>query len=265
MSFFRVVQHLLPRAKAWSTTVAKNLRRFFEGLAEGLPPAIRTFVDRVLGDVFPDTTRELDAWEDQFALPSASLTTAERRQRVDGAWKAFGGQSPRYIEDTLRNAGFDVYVHEWWKLPVGDEVVVYYGEAGQTGAEAGESQMLAGNVKAVINVGGPEARNPFEVLSDGAATFYFLSSGATTAVSGGEKAVSGATDKPTGRLLVNKPAGGPYVIPLDPVLWRSIFYVGGPNFGDVATVSAARRNEFEELLLKISPASQWIGVIVEYA
>lgn len=264
MQFTRIIQHLLPRAKAWSITINKKLRQFFVGLAEGLPPTIRKFYDDVYSDVFPQTTRELSEWERQFALPSSSLTTQQRRNRLDGAWKAFGGQSPRYIQDTLQNAGFNVYVHEWWKLPVG-EVLIYFGEAGQTGAEAGETEMLAGNVVGTLATGKPEPRNPFEYLSDGASNRYFLSSGTATAISGGQQAISGATSSPTGYLLVNKPAGGPYTIPLDTNQWRYILYIGGPNFGDVATVSPARRAEFEALLLKICPAQQWLGVIVEYA
>lgn len=265
MLFTRVVQHLLPRAKAWSITVEKRLRQFFVGLAEGLPPVIRKDFDDTYGDVFPSTTRALDQWEEQFALPASSLTTQERRDRLDGRWKAFGGQSPRYIQDTLRNAGFDVYAHEWWKLPIGEEIPVYFGEAGEPLAEAGEPEMLAGNIVGTISIGGPTPRNPFDHLSDGVETRYFLSSGANSAVCGGTQAICGATNRPKGYLLVNKPAGGPYFIPSDPELWRYILYIGGESFGDTATVAPARRAEFETLLLQICPAQQWLGVIVEYS
>jgi hypothetical protein len=266
MLFTRIIQHLLPRAKAWSITIDKRLRQFFSGLAEGLPPTLRQFYDEVYGDVFPQTTRELAEWENQFALPATVLTEQQRRDRLDGAWKAFGGQSPRYIQDTLRNAGFDVYIHEWWQLPAGTLVNVYYGEAGQEGAESNETEMLSGNIIGTVALGNPQPRNPFDHLSDGESSGrYFLSSGAAEAISGGQFAISGATSKPKGYLLVNKPAGGPYNIPLDTNQWRYILYVGGPNFGDVATVSPARRAEFEALLLKICPAQQWLGVIVEYA
>lgn len=264
MLFTRVVQHLLPRAKAWSITVEKRLRQFFVGLAEGLPPVIRKDFDDTYGDVFPSTTRALDQWEEQFALPASSLTTQERRDRLDGRWKAFGGQSPKYIQDTLRNAGFDVYVHEWWQLPLG-ETPIYFGEAGEPLAQAGEPEMLAGNIVGTLITGEPIPRNPFNVLSDGVETRYFLSSGASSAVSGGVQAISGATSRPTGYLLVNEPAGGPYVIPSDSERWRYILYIGGQDFGDVATVSLARRAEFETLLLQICPAQQWLGVIVEYS
>ena len=47
-------------------------------------------------------------------MSSTGLTEQERRDRLDASWKATGGQSPRYIQDTLQAAGFDVYVHEWW-------------------------------------------------------------------------------------------------------------------------------------------------------
>src|SRR5690349_24823396 len=101
MLFFRVFQHLLPRSEAWKVTIQKTLRRFFEGLAEGTPASFRTFVDQVYEDVFPETTRELAAWEKQFGLePNAS--EAARRLALAAEWAATGGQSPAYIEGVLQ-------------------------------------------------------------------------------------------------------------------------------------------------------------------
>src|SRR5690606_34737223 len=88
------------------------LRRFFEGLAEE-PEEIREYADEVLLDAFPETTRQLDAWEEQFAIQSPASSEQARRNAIAAAWQP-GGQSPRYIQDTLQAAGFDVYVHEWW-------------------------------------------------------------------------------------------------------------------------------------------------------
>lgn len=108
-----IFKHLLPRARAWRITIDKTLRKFFEGLT-GLISEPRAFFEGVWTDLDPAYTNELDQWENQFALPDTGLSDDDRRDRLDGAWKAFGGQSPRYIQDTLRGAGFDVYVHEWW-------------------------------------------------------------------------------------------------------------------------------------------------------
>ena len=114
MTLFRSLRHLLPTGRAWRLTVEKNLRRFFEGVAAPAEEA-RGFADNVYRDIFPGDTRELPAWDRQFGLPDSGLSDADRRNRLDAAWKAIGGQSPRYIQDTLQARGFDVYVHEWWE------------------------------------------------------------------------------------------------------------------------------------------------------
>jgi hypothetical protein len=112
MSLFETIKALLPTGKAWRIVVDKTLRRFFEGLAEQ-PQETKGYVDQVFLDLFPPTTRQLGLWCEQFGVwPSPS--DSRRRRALDASWKATGGQSPRYIQDVLQAAGFDVYVHEWW-------------------------------------------------------------------------------------------------------------------------------------------------------
>lgn len=137
IDFFK---HLLPRAEAWSLVQAKQLRDFFQGLV-GSKDDLVSFMDDVWADLFPATTRELTAWEQAFGIFKLSLSEAERRTRLDGLWKATGGQSPRYIQDTLQNAGFDAYVHEWWETNL---LVDGNMEASGTGAwSAGDGASLS--------------------------------------------------------------------------------------------------------------------------
>jgi len=230
MLFFRIFQHLLPNARAWRLTVDKQLRQFFEGL-EGLGADTKVFFDEVWLDIFPATTREITAWETQWNLPdSATLDDQMRRDRLDATWKATGGQSPRYLQDTLQAAGFNVFIHEWW-IP---------------GTESA-----------------PVARDPGDVLSDSISLFV-LSCGAVDAVCGGSLVVCGALSVIPGSVLVNKPRTIVYNVPTDPDDFRYVLYFGGPTFGDIAQIDLVRREEFQELCLKICPAQQWIGLIVEY-
>src|SRR5215468_6567577 len=121
MALFRLLQHLLPRSLAWQTTTptgerapGKRLRQYLEGLA-GSAGGIVAFVDLVYLDLLPSTTRELAAWEKQFALGSGG-SIADRRAKLASAWSLLGGQSPDYIQRTLHAAGFTtVHVHEWWE------------------------------------------------------------------------------------------------------------------------------------------------------
>ena len=273
ITWLNVFKHVLPNARAWRITIEKTLRNFFEGLTE-LPADVKEFFDRVWSDIDPQQTRELSAWENQFALMDASLTEQQRRDRLDGAWKALGGQSPRYIQDTLQAAGFDVYVHEWW-IPSVDH---------PTG----------GSVDGDVS---PTARDPFDYLDDGTTGLPFLMfDGGTDAQDGDTVSQDGGTATPAGYPLVNKilessdeiigdgaaamqdgeaqaQDGGiltiysqkQYVIPADTTKYPFFLYIGGATFPDQANIQAARRDEFEDLCLKICPTEQWLGILVNYS
>ena len=178
MSFYGTMRHLLPRARAWCTTKNKQLRQFFEGLSTALIDSTKLFYDQLWLDIFPDTTRAIDEWEQQFALPSAGLTEQEKRDRLAATWKALGGQDPRYLQDTLQANGFDVYVHEWW-------------EPGSEGA--------VGEKKCAV------PRNPFTVLSnDNLVSGVTITCGNPIATCGNPAATAGASTAPPGYPLVHK-------------------------------------------------------------
>ncbi len=271
MDWLDVFKHLLPNARAWRITVEKRLREFFQGLT-GVAFDVKAFYDGVYSDLDPQQTRELAKWEIQFGLRNAGLTEQERRDRVSAAWKALGGQSPRYIQDTLQAAGFSVYVHEWWEPIVG-----------RSGGSMG------GDVS-------PIARNPFTYLWDGVAPRQFTGSGHNSAFAGSSLAFAGSQNSPAGYPLVNKilkvtsaPIGAgsitavvgglaasvgadvmnsslkQYAIPTDSTKYPFFLYIGAENFPDLATVPLARRDEFEDLCLKIRPTEQWLGVLVSFS
>ena len=60
--WLRIIQSLLPRARAWPIVTEKTLRSFFEGLTD-LPTSARQFIDDVHDDLYPSTTRQLAEWE----------------------------------------------------------------------------------------------------------------------------------------------------------------------------------------------------------
>jgi len=273
--FLNTFKHLLPHgARAWKLTINKKLRQFFDGLALGVPTDFKSFVDLVFFDAFPATTRELELWEQQFNLASnATLTEQERRDRLDGAWKAKGGQSPRYIQDTLQAAGFDVYVHEWW-VP-------------------GTEPVLNVNTQAT-------ARDPFDYLTDANGAQLVISSDNNPDMQDGDAlAQDGSTTMPTGYPLVNKydvldpqfigdgaldmqdgdalAQDGSvglsnliykpkeYTIPMDATKYPFFLYIGASTFPLHATIPTSRRNEFESLCLKICPTHLWLGMLIDYS
>lgn len=267
---FKTLQHLLPDGRAFSTTMQKSLRSFIKGVS-GVGDDTKNSLDNVYDELSPETTGSLDEWNDQFGLPSASITTEQMRSRLSAAWKAQGGQDPDYIQSTLRAAGFDVYVHEWWE-PGTEPAIGVHGSA--------------------------TPRNPFLYLrEDNGNLFNTLSLGDDLAMCGESFAMLGNSTEPVGYPLVNivyysvpdvivqlgesyAACGEPdallgnaltytqeqlkYTIPTDSTKWPYFLYIGGETFGDTATVQSSRRYEFEALCLKICPLHLWIGLMINY-
>ncbi len=230
MLFFRIIQHLLPTGKAWRTLTDKTLRRFFIGLGAGAPTAARSFVDDVYDDLFPAGTRQLDAWENQFGLLAAADDSL-RRANVAAAWKAQGGQSPRYLQDTVRAAGFDVYLHSWWEPGTMPRIV--------RDPRDHTSIPLLGETQ----------------CGDGLAQCGEFSSQCDAFL---------ANDP---GYLVNRNLSpfAPPLVPSDPATWPHFLYWCSDVFGVPAFIESTRRAEFEQLILKICPAEAWLATLVSYA
>lgn len=270
MIFFRIFEHLLPRARAWRITVEKNLRSFFEGLS-GLGADIKLYIDQIWQDIDPQLTRELTAWEHQFNLPDNGLTEQQRRDRLDASWKALGGQSPRYLQDTLQQNGFNVFVHEWWEpgsepgvgvkacatarnpllvLRRNSTTISYFAECGEVGAECGEVLAECGN--SLDPIGYPLVNKVFETTTN------------LTVLCGETGVECGEVDAVCGNFTDFESTLKNYVVPTDPTKWPYFLYYGGEVYGQPADIQASRRDEFEALCLKISPAQNWLGIIVNY-
>lgn len=254
----RTYQHLLPRARAWTITTTKPLRAFFEGLAN-TPNDVEAFIDRIFFDLYPQTTRQVPSWEQQFNL-DGNGTTQERRDRIAAAWRRTGGQDPRYIQDQLQAAGFDVYVHDWFA----GRDLVYSAECGQVDAESGAAIAECGTI--ADPSGQPVVRNPNVYIVDEGSAVFTVQTGEADSQTGVSTAVTGGRSDDRGYPLINRTGAGDYTFPIstDPTTFSSYWYVGGSIFPNKAQVSAGRKREFERLLLSLGPAHLWIGVLVEY-
>ncbi len=210
-------------------TALSGTRRIFQAIA-AYQAIMRDFVDGVWGDVFPSLTRDVPSWESQWALPDNGLNDADRRTRLDAQWKALGGQNPAYLQATMQAHGFDVYIYEWWES---------------------ENPYVP--------------RTPSVYLSDDGSKAFIVACDEALAECGEAAAQAGETAGPRGTILVNPGIGITYLVPVDPVRWRYILYWAGPTFPDFATVPNSRRAEFEDLLLRICPGQQWLGLLVDYS
>lgn len=261
MMFFRIFRHLLPNARAWRMVINTRLRSFFEGLA-GSGESVKSFVDAAYLDLFPQETRELPAWEEQFALPRTGLSEQQRRDRLAAAWRAVGGQDPAYLQESLRARGFDVYIHEWWQPGTATprnpllwlrrefDNKTFSVQAGEAVAQAGEPEAMCGN--SFTPRGYPLVNKVVETIPD------------VQPLCGAAIAEAGEPAAQCGNFVGYRQARKTYIVPDDPAKWPYFLYIGGENFGDVAQVPPSRREEFEDLCLKLCPVQQWLGVIVEY-
>lgn len=236
---YHALRHLLPNGRALRVSANKRITEFFTGLGAAFDD-FKIFFDQIWEDLDPAKTRQLDKFESQFALPDAMLTEQERRDRLDATWKAQGGQDPGYLQETLRAAGFDVYVHEWWIDPL------------VRGRQQGDGLTR------------PVAKNPATFLRDTSGLPFWVS-GANhdSAMCGGDDMYCASSSTPPGYVLVNKDAES-YIIDVDAETHRYYLYIGAAAFPMLATVPAARQDEFETLCLRICPTEQWLGILVNY-
>jgi hypothetical protein len=271
MDFLRLYQHLLPDGRAWRTTINKRLRQFFEGLTV-IPDEVKQSADSVWLDLLPDTTDKLSDWERQFGLPGNVIDEAARRQRLAATWRSLvGGQSPRYIQDTLQASGFDVFVHEWWEPstpptpgslgnPTPRNPLLHLRReftkvdllvgCGEALAQCGEAFAEAGN--SLEPKGYPLVNKIFQTVPD------VITLCGETIAEAGEPAAA------CGNFFEFREVLKEYTVPTDPTKWPFFLYIGGQTFGEIAQVDPKRRDEFEALCLKICPTQQWLGVLVEY-
>lgn len=235
--FRRLVIRLFPRAEAWRVAIVTRLFQLLTGFS-WLPSAARVYVDHVYAQLNPSTVDagNLADWERQFGISFPSNDEAARRLALAAKWAAAGGQSPRYLEDALQAAGFDVYLHEWWEPP---------NEAPRTARDPRDyaNDPLIGEYQCIDDAG------PQHECTD-------------------EPSGPQCTDWLMNEVnyLVNDSMTpvAPPPIPDDPGAWRYFLYVGGEVFPSSATVPLARRTEFRELMLSLFPAQQWIVTLVTY-
>jgi len=264
MTFFKMIEHLLPTGQAWHLTIDKMLRKFLLGF-ETLGSDVKDYFDLIYLDLLPRTTRQLDLWEKQFDIRETGLSEQARRDRLDATWKALGGQDLSYLEDTLRNAGFDVFIHEWFEPgtdpPVArDPTLVirrfafettFLTELGDTLSQAGEVVMQLGN--SLDPQGYPLVNKFFPTEKD-----LISDCGVATMECGEALALCGSYEQ----LIIRQKE---YFVEDNPAQFPFYIYVGGPVFGDIAEVAANRRDELERLVLKHFAGQLWVGMLVKYS
>lgn len=146
MSFFKSLKLLLPSGKAFDITQNSTVRRFFKGLSY-LPEDVKRENELVFLDLFPETTRALEEWENQFSVLFADLQYGETRRGILKAlWQVnIGGQDLKYLQGVLQNINKNIKVFE--NIPVKnprDANAVFGCMCGQRQAVCGNKKLCCG-------------------------------------------------------------------------------------------------------------------------
>jgi len=112
LRFFDAIKNLFSQSRAFQLFVDNNKRKLIKGLSF-LPENIRNEAELVYFDIFPDTTRFPEKWEDVFGILFTEAELEKRRDILDSLWKINrGGQSPVFLEEILQKIDSSIHVFE---------------------------------------------------------------------------------------------------------------------------------------------------------
>jgi hypothetical protein len=257
--YFDLFKNLLPKSEAFSIFIQKNLTKFFEALT-CIPDDFRKFVDNVYLDLFPSSTRSIELWESQFGIRVPNSDMSIRRSTINLTWKLKGGQSAKYLQDKLQQAGFDLQVHENNPVVNPDDFLSanFIMTCGNTWAVCGNNDAFCGLTGGYVLANGyiadsSDLRDYLAVCGD--------------VYCGNAIAICGYFEQ-----FIITPKK--YIIPDDSDYWGSVFFIGGNATRNVSThvlesietvqIPTSRQLELENLILKIKPVNTWAGLIIDY-
>lgn len=230
------LKSLLPEGKAWQLEEGGDFDLLLEGLAENWSD-VKSYLDLLAYVRDPWKTPVLEDLEwDYGFLTDPSLDEKTRRRQL----AAFIYDDPEAVgsdddlEELLNNSGFDVKVHQ------NDPAV--------------DPSMFLGDI----------------LLNGKLETYYpeFMSQcGHSSMVCGNINACCGRFDS-FGTTVFS------YTLPVQPIQWPLIFFVGGPAVRDQETgaltfiapaeVPLHRKNKFIDLILKSKNFPSWAVLVVNY-
>jgi hypothetical protein len=240
----KIARLLLPRGRAFDYPKDGVIDKINGSLAESESRAVAdgsSILDSILPDNDDFSVEDAEDWEVRLGMitnPTVSL--ADRKAAILRKMQHPGTIKPRqhwrYIQKSLQEAGFDLYVHE--NLP-GNSPIDYYISGSTTYSlsefgllEFGEEEFGGALSAAIAAMLDPVQ---FGQVQFGQSQFAYRWNG--------DFIIANHIDP---ALDANFDVGGSY---------RCSFFIGGQNFGDFGEVEAARIPEYRELVLKLKPAN----------
>lgn len=143
--FFNGIRALLPSSRAWDITQQKNMRKLFAAIAV-LPEDLRKEAEGVYLDLFPETTRSPEKWEQVFQVIFTSAELELRRSVLAGLWQMNNnGGAAIYLRKVLQEVWPEIQLVE--NVPVGNPRrpnAIYYMECGNESACCGNAKAVCG-------------------------------------------------------------------------------------------------------------------------
>ena len=260
--FDKFLRLLLPASWFWQSSTS-NLGKLWESISV----TANTTKNYLLGSVtdsMPTKTLEFKKWEEELSLPiNTTLTNEQRRQRINGKLLETNVGTINSIQTKLQHYGFDLYVHS----PFQNNVLVNPSNYLSTASTIPEMISLGddawgylGHENAVLGYSAAIPKGYPLVNIDYKLDSFAFSLGDDWSYLGYEKAILGYREAP-GVISEDRIQ---YPLPSDADLYQYFIYIGAVNFGNFVTISKARRNELERLLLQIVPAQIWIGMLITF-
>lgn len=255
----QVIEALLPPGSLWVPEDGDDLDRLIDGIAENHEQT-RLLLASLARLRNPRLTPVLSDLEKEYGIvPDDSVSEDIRRARLLATKNARAGNGTDiFMQDRLREAGFDVYVHV--NNPPVDPNLFLFPSATSFGGENaffGNENAFFGGSNGQLIVNGPTYTHPLEVGSIFGGQF---------AIFGNENALftGGAIFE---QVLIE------YEIPSDPGYWPLFFFVGGAATRDgdgklvsieLAEIPVTRQDELVRLIVKYKPIHSWCGLVAKY-
>jgi uncharacterized protein YmfQ (DUF2313 family) len=112
LKYFEAIKNLFSQSRAFRLYIENKKRKLIKGLSF-LPESIRHEAELVYFDIFPDTTRFPEKWENVFGILFTEAELEKRRDILDSLWKINkGGQSWPFLQDILQKIDSEIHVFE---------------------------------------------------------------------------------------------------------------------------------------------------------
>jgi hypothetical protein len=256
-----VINSLLPEGPIWEAETDEGFDQYLNAKAQN-SERVANFTDCLAFIRDPFKTCILSDLEKEYGiLTNINLTEQQRRDSL--ATKVYPNQetgSEDNLQNALRSAGFDVYVHQ--NDPAVDPAIFLAGEffmvAGGDNAYAGRSDAFAGKGGGDLLVNG-------EIFEQSPS--YFAQANGDNMFAGNSQAFSGGFSELRRDEII-------YPLPTDPDDWPFVFFVGGeatrdPITGELLTIATAevpieREQEFDRIILQRKGLYTWCGLLVDF-